>query len=631
MYHIRTINKLALLLSAVLWANTGGADHMPIDSGKPDDNFASAQAVYVAMPDGVRLAADIYLPQEARSGARVPTMLHATRYWRSQETAPPQTEINPVAQAFIDLGYAVILLDVRGTGASFGHRATEFSVSETRDLVDIVNWIANQPWSNGSVGAIGYSYAGNTAENVSFGTSTSLKAVIPLFTDFDLFTSILMPGGLKNKTIITQWGNSTAALDRNKAAPTQSPVRIIGVKPVEKDLDRALLERAIKDHGKNRSITQIFSDVTFRDDVNFAESLDDSGHNMVSPSNFGSFARKNAIPAFHMGSWMDASTASGVLARFAALDTPSLYVIGAWNHGAELDANPYLPPNTQARPALEEQYIPIFEFLSRTMSGNGVQIKPQLYYFTMGENVWRSTQTWPPKGSSNKRLYFAEKSQLLEHAPTTLSGKPSGATQYSVDFGHGTGTTSRWTTQLGGGDVNYGDRRSAAEQLLNFTSKPLQADLEITGHPVIELAMSSTTADGAVIAYLQDIAPDGTVRLLTEGQLRLIHRKVSEDKPPYPVVGPHHSFLRKDGVAMPPGETERVGFALLPTSVLIKKGHRIRIAIAGHDKDVFERIPVRGIPLYEIQHNSVAISYLDLPVVEREHRDGTEKLLDLFD
>lgn len=600
---------------------------MSAESGKLSADFDLDQAIYISMPDGVRLSADVYLPPQVRTGSTVPTMLQATRYWRLQEFDPPQSEKNPVVQAFLDQGYAVILLDVRGTGASFGSRDTEFSLAETKDFPHVVDWIAKQPWSNGAVGALGYSYAGNTSENISFGASSNLKAVVPLFTDFDLFTSILMPGGLKNNTIIVEWGNGTAALDRNDVSASDVSEGIVGVKPVDEDTDRKLLAKAVEDHRRNRNITQVFSNVTYRDDICFAHDMNDSDDCMVSPSNFREQASTKAIPSFHMGSWMDASTAAGVLARFTSGETPSLYVIGAWAHGATDDANPYMPPDADVRPSLEQQYIPIFDFLERTMSGNGSAIEPKLNYFTMGENVWKQTTVWPPDGSMKKRLFFADDNRLVEDAPLTSVG----ATQYEVDFDHGTGSTSRWTTQLGGVDVYYGDRRLVAEQLLNFTTDELQQDLEITGQPVLELAMSSTTADGAVIAYLQDVGPDGTVLLLTEGHLRLIHRKVSEDTPAYATAGPYHSFLRKDGASVPGGEVVQVGFALLPTSVLIKKGHRIRISIAGHDKDVFERVPTTGDPVYQIEHNSVSTSFLDLPVVKRGRQEEAETYMELFE
>lgn len=75
-----------------------------------------------------------------------------------------------------------------------------------------------------------------------------------------------------------------------------------------------------------------------------------------------------------------------------------------------------------------------------------------------------------------------------------------------------------------------------------------------------------------------------------------LHRKVSKRKPPYPVFGPYHSFLRADAEPLLPGRAAELRFALLPTSVLIRKNHRLRIAIAGHDSDTFARTRPEGHP-----------------------------------
>jgi len=150
---------------------------------------------------------------------------------------------------------------------------------------------------------------------------------------------------------------------------------------------------------------------------------------------------------------------------------------------------------------------------------------------------------------------------------------------------------------------------------LTYTSEPLSQDLEITGHPVIYLQMTSTETDGAVIVYVEDVAPDGTVTLLTEGELRLIHRKASTKKPPYPQFGPYHSFERKDALPMQPGKVAEIGFDLLPLSVQVKAGHALRVAIAGHDKDSFERVLEHATPTYEFYRNAELASFIDIPVV----------------
>jgi len=120
------------------------------------------------MRDGVRLAIDVYLPSDLAAGTRLPTILEQTRYRRSLEPRPelrdsldqPSGKIT----AFVSRGYAYVIVDVRGSGASFGSRPVELGPTEVRDGRDVVDWIIRQPWSTGSVGATGVSYVGSTAE-----------------------------------------------------------------------------------------------------------------------------------------------------------------------------------------------------------------------------------------------------------------------------------------------------------------------------------------------------------------------------------------------------------------------------------------------------------------------------------
>jgi len=90
----------------------------------------------------------------------------------------------------------------------------------------------------------------------------------------------------------------------------------------------------------------------------------------------------------------------------------------------------------------------------------------------------------------------------------------------------------------------------------------------------------------------------------TEGMLRAIHRKISSEPQPYKLPIPYHSFKRKDAQPLVVGQTGEITFGLYPTSVLIKKGHRIRVAIAGADKDTFVRLPAEGTPVISVARNN---------------------------
>ena len=152
-------------------------------------------------------------------------------------------------------------------------------------------------------------------------------------------------------------------------------------------------------------------------------------------------------------------------------------------------------------------------------------------------------------------------------------------------------------------------------RLLTYTSAPLTADMEVTGHPVISLEVASTHTDGAFFVYLEDVDPAGRVTYVTEGELRGIHRKISAEVPPYKLPIPYHSFRQKDSQPLVPGQVTTLRFALIPTSVLFKQGHRLRVAIAGADKGVFLRVPEQGTPVITVSRNSAQPSFIELPVI----------------
>ena len=145
------------------------------------------RSLYVVMRDGCRLALDVYLPQPVPGHepprSRLPTLLILTPYYRRfklKPGAPAATECSPNAGKWRDLfvprGYAVVVCDVRGTGASFGTRDSFRSPTERDDYREVADWIVRQPWSDGTIGATGISYVGAAAD---FLASTGHPAVRP--------------------------------------------------------------------------------------------------------------------------------------------------------------------------------------------------------------------------------------------------------------------------------------------------------------------------------------------------------------------------------------------------------------------------------------------------------------------
>ncbi len=116
--------------------------------------------------------------------------------------------------------FVVVLADTRGSGASSGHRETEFSPEIISDLGGLVNWVASQPWSNGRVGTFGNSYEGATAELTAATNPPALKAVVPISSQFDL-GMLIFPGGMYNENMVQSWSAIIPELDQGDVCVTK--------------------------------------------------------------------------------------------------------------------------------------------------------------------------------------------------------------------------------------------------------------------------------------------------------------------------------------------------------------------------------------------------------------------------
>jgi len=597
------------------------------DSQAPQYKGMTTRSQYITMRDSVKLAVEVVLPKNLPSGRRIPALLQQTRYWRVVELQAPfkwflRPEDLPLKSRgfkpfFTSHGYALVLVDVRGTGASFGTWPYPWPRESVMDAGEIVDWIVAQPWSNGRVGGFGVSYVGTTAELLTVLNHPAVEAVIPMFNHPDAYTDIAFPGGIFNERFIRDWSRLDKTLDQN-VVPQEFGIlgRLVvkGVKPVDADEGCQHLREAIRRHAMNGDVYKLAQVVGYRDEPygSGGVSVDD-----LTVHVFQEEVERSKVPIFGWGSWMDAGTADAVIRRFLTFDSAQRAVIGAWEHGGQLHASPYQSPAAPVDPSLRAQWGEMLRFFDCYLKDidNGVRSEKALFYYTMGEEKWKKTHVWPPEGTTTERWYLAEKNMLSPHQPATESGVDT----YTVDFEASTGEHNRWW-EMGAvmqQTVIYANRAAAERHLLTYTTPPLAEDTEITGHPVVTLYVTSTQADGAFYVYLEDVDKDGRVTYVTEGQLRAVHRKVCDDTPPYRLQVPYHSFKREDAMPLVPGEIAEITFGLLPTSVLIKKGHRIRIGIAGHDKGTFVRIPADGIPIISVARNRRYASHVDLPVVQK--------------
>lgn len=590
-------------------------------------------AVYVTMRDGVEIAVDIWLPPNHRSGDRWPALMKTTRYWRTNGTGwalrllgalhlvKTEKFVDQERENFNRRGFVVLKVDARGSGASGGRRVVEYSRDEVADLGEVAAWAARQPWSNGRVGTFGISYDGNTAELAAVPNQPAIRAVMPLYDDFDS-QALVRPGGILLSAFVDDWGHLVAGLDRNDICAAadlhgfqcwRTHLVTTGVKPVDADpRGRHLAELVARHHSLDIAATVARAE--FRDDFLVADG-DTYRFQDISPYGMRRQIEASGVPMMVWCGWMDASPCAGALIRYRTFSNPQVLVIGPLSHGGSFNADPFASSHLPPAPPLPEQHQMEADFFDQALRQDPpAKIESSIRYYTMGEAKWHSTKVWPPEGLHPERLYLADGGGLSDEPPSAASASDT----YQVDFTASSGKQTRWHTQLGGGDVVYPDRTAEDKKLLVYTGPPLEHDLEITGSPILTLEFASSATDGAVHAYLEDVAPNGRVTYLDEGMLRVIHRKeVDPATLPYVPIGPAHSFLREDAEPMRPGEAVTLRLALYPTSLVLRQGHHLRLALAGADAGLFARYPPAGPVAWTVYRQLGRTSFLEVPVKQR--------------
>lgn len=481
----------------------------------------------------------------------------------------------------------------------------EWSRQEIHDMGEVIDWVVNQQWSNGKVGLYGVSYSANTAELATALNHPAVKASAPLYADFDPMSSGVMPGGILNEYLMKNWCEGNIFVDRNK-----STLFTAGTAPVDEGEDGKLLKEAVKSH-RTIDIYSALNNITYMDD-SLAE-----GYTLksVAPFSYKEQIEKSNTPLYFRVGWQDAGTVNGAIERFLTYQNKQTLVIGPWSHGGHYFYDPFLQQSISREEMDNTQDTELIAFFDQYLKTEGVEadtLESRIVYYTYGEGIWKTTDTWPVAGFDNTIFYFDQDGSLRTEKPDNKEGKDV----YEVNFTATTGETNRWRTNLGGGPIEYPDRFIEDKKLLTYTSEALEHDIEITGVPVVTLNISSTADDGAFFVYLEDVAPDGTVTYITEGELRALHRKVTDKELGYTVLGPKHSYLREDGELLKPSQNTEMKIGMYATSVLIKKGHKIRIAIAGSDISNFRRIPDTDV-IIEVQRNSRLFSYVELPIKVR--------------
>lgn len=563
------------------------------------NNFKS---YYIPAVNGTKLAMDVYFPEDYNH-QKLPVLFEFTRYWRGKEdpkTGKPIASLNKLDKYFLDHDYILAKVDVRGTGASYGVRTAEYSPTEVKDAWYIVDWVVNQSWSDGKVGAYGTSYSGTTAELLCATEHPAIKAVIPGWSDFDVYESPTRPYGMIATSFIATWSQFVDWLDQNSVENLGASVRHV---------DTNFPTDAIKEHKNNPIVLETVAKAPYKDskfgDFKFEE---------IDPLHWKKEISESNVPMLALTSWLDAGTAEGTLLRLQHFTNPQKVVLMPTSHGGRSHASPFLVSDSIVAPvpSVTEQLRLQLDFFDHYIKGNdkGVDDWPTIKYYNFGEESFKQSDIWPPKGQERIKYYLDANGELKTSTPN----EPQGMDEYIVDFSVSTGTNNRWTTQMGKPILNLDNRNASDSLMLTYTTAPLAEPLQITGTSVISLSLSSTHEEGGIFVYLEDVDPTGKSRYITEGGLLLEHRKLSKNDMFKEI--PYHSFRKSDASPMPINKIEEVSFKLHPTSILIKKGHAIRIAISGADKDTFDIVPTEGTPTLNIYRNKTNKSFLELPIIK---------------
>lgn len=564
---------------------------LPYDyqSNKAYDKITDT-SFYLTMRDSVQLAVNLYLPKGLPADAQIPTILYQTRYWRGGSFRWPfnmflsnfSTEYGKLIEQVILNGYAVMAVDVRGSGASTGQRDYPWTMDEIKDGAELVDWAIAQPWSNGKVGSAGVSYSGTTAEFLAVNRHPAVKCVVPMFSLFDVYDDISFPNGVHFEYFTKNWGAANVALDNNQFPEKAKKAGLVvrGVQPVKGE--KKMLKEAVAAHQDNLNVYDGAKTIVYRDDRSGNAAA--AKAEIFSPYFYKDEIDKSGTVVYSISGWYDGDYQHACIKRFLTYNNPlNKLTLGPWEHGGGYNCSP-----ANAGYSGFDKLNELMKFFDQYLKDKPTTIEqePRVHYFTMVEEKWKAADTWPPAGTKDVPVYFAKGNQLS----TTLPTENSGTYTYQVDTTVGTGSHTRWKSVFGQlkQPQAYPNFKERLPKMLVVKGDALPTDMEITGHAIAKLHLSSSDEDGAVFVYLLDEAPNGDINYITEGNLRLIHRKLADPSTrPYPDVVPYHSYLKEDAMPMVPGKAEEVVFDLLPVSYLVQKGHKIVIALSAVDKDHF--------------------------------------------
>jgi len=371
-------------------------------------------------------------------------------------------------------------------------------------------------------------------------------------------------------------------------------------------VDGSLVKEAVHGHFANVHMPDFMREFQFRDnhlahDPTFTT-------DSFSPHAY-SVGVKDDVAIMAISGWMDGGYCNGSISRFLSMERNAnrYLLIGPWDHGARVNVSPF-----RAQPLPEfPLHGAILRFFDEYVRGDdtGLSAESRVHVHVMRREAWHAASNWP----------ITQKCHSLYPTGSGMLGAAPGNVEqlaYKVDYACGTGQNTRYgRLQVRNVQDYYADWQATEAGRLRFVAEPLEQDLTIAGHPLVTLHLTSDQQDACVFVYLEDIEPDGTVRYVSEGMLRALHREIAPPSPTYAATWPNRDFTRQHAKPLVPGERVELQFAMMPTAWLFPKGHRIALSIAGADRDNFALWPYGRPGNWQISLGGESPSRIELPIL----------------
>jgi uncharacterized protein len=629
------------------------------------ENF-NKHSEYVPMSDSTKIAVDIFIPSQGDENNQFPVILSYTPYQRAHinhDTGEIYDQsANNISRFLLSHGYALVAADMRGTGASTGW-LLDFMPEIWRDGKELVDWIAAQSWSNGNVGMMGGSYLGWSQTATASQKPDALKCIMPAVIPLEGYTGEVYPGGIYLNGFMQSWSSFMYYSVRNNYRAGR---RKITTAPVaDEDGDGELVDEIPLDLNENGSFLDenfppVYSDGNPREhiyynlsllhhkknydysewakDIYYYDGKSPLGYRVdeLGPTAHIKGIMESGIPIYHVGGWFDGFT-RGSFELFATMKktNPSKIIMGPGYHN--YSGGPFWEFFGISKETAREIFkIEHLRFFDRYLKGkdNGIENEPSILLYVMNGGGWRFEKEWPLKRQKLKKYYFSADKKLA--ATPGTNGQSAYQTNYSHSSSYGKNDGNRWLGIAGNEPNSLPYRNSHDKKTLYFETDTLLADIEVTGHPVVFLSLSSNADYGDIFVYLNDVDQTGNSLLVTEGQLRagfanlynsdeMIKTHSGIDVQP---DLPWHGYNKDQYIdkVFADGKIVDLSFDLHPTSWVFKRGHKMRLSIGCSDFPTFRLHPklVPGndpknadkiVPTITVFFGKKHNSFLELPVI----------------